>query len=100
MHIQKTWTSTSYTNYDYYYTYDDAMEVSKAEAKAFEAKKKGESSIPTVGMSSSEVESSKWGKPDKINKDTYSWGTSEQWVYNDYGYVYIKNGKVTSVSER
>lgn len=57
-------------------------------------------SIPKVGMSASEVRKTKWGSPDKINKDTYSWGTSEQWVYNKYGYVYLENGIVTSVSER
>lgn len=57
-------------------------------------------SIPKVGMTSSEVRKTKWGSPDKINKDTYSWGTTEQWVYDDYGYVYFKNGIVTSVSER
>ena len=57
-------------------------------------------SIPTVGMTDSQVRSSKWGNPDKINKDTYSWGTTEQWVYDKYGYVYFKNGIVSSVSER
>lgn len=57
-------------------------------------------SIPKVGMTASEVEKTSWGKPDKKNKDTYSWGTTEQWVYNDKGYVYFENGKVTSVSER
>lgn len=57
-------------------------------------------SNPKVGMTSSEVRKSKWGSPDKINKDTYSWGTKEQWVYNKYGYVYLENGIVTSVSER
>lgn len=57
-------------------------------------------SIPKVGMTSSEVRQTKWGSPDKINKNTYSWGTTEQWVYNKYGYVYFRDGKVSSVSER
>lgn len=57
-------------------------------------------SIPQVGMTASEVRKSKWGSPDKINKDTYSWGTTEQWVYNKYGYVYFRNGVVSSVSQR
>lgn len=35
------------------------------------------------------------GKPSDINTDTYSWGTFEQWVYDDY-YLYFKNGKLTS----
>lgn len=56
--------------------------------------------MPKVGMTASEVRSSTWGTPDKINKDTYSWGTTEQWVYNNLGYVYLENGIVTSVSQR
>lgn len=57
-------------------------------------------SIPKVGMTASEVEKTSWGTPDKKNKKTYSWGTTEQWVYDNKGYVYFENGKVTSVSER
>lgn len=56
--------------------------------------------IPQIGMTAAEVRGSKWGTPDHINKDTYSWGTTEQWVYNSEGYVYFENGIVTSVSER
>lgn len=55
---------------------------------------------PQIGMTSSEVKSTNWGNPDKINKDTYSWGTTEQWVYNNKGYIYFRNGIVTSISER
>lgn len=55
---------------------------------------------PKIGMTAAEVKNSSWGSPDKINKDTYSWGTTEQWVYNKKGYIYFKNGKVTSISER
>ena len=55
---------------------------------------------PQIGMTSSEVKSTNWGNPDKINKDTYSWGTTEQWVYNNKGYIYFRNGVVTSISER
>lgn len=57
-------------------------------------------SSPSIGMSAAEVRKSSWGSPDKVNKDTYSWGTTEQWVYNKKGYIYFKNGKVTSISER
>lgn len=56
--------------------------------------------MPKVGMTANEVKNSTWGTPDKINKDTYSWGTTEQWVYNNLGYVYLENGIVTSVSQR
>lgn len=54
---------------------------------------------PTIGMTASQVKASTWGSPRKINKDTYSWGTTEQWVYSR-GYIYFENGKVTSISER
>lgn len=57
-------------------------------------------SAPRIGMSSSEVKNSSWGSPDSINKDTYSWGVKEQWVYKDKGYVYLEDGVVTSISER
>lgn len=57
-------------------------------------------SIPRIGMTATEVRNSSWGSPDKINKDTYSWGTTEQWVYNKKGYIYFRNGVVTSISER
>ena len=55
-------------------------------------------SIPKVGMTAEQVRKSRWGNPNKINKDTYSWGVTEQWVYKQ-GYVYLENGIVTSVSE-
>lgn len=55
---------------------------------------------PKIGMNKKEIESSTWGYPDKKNSDTYSWGTREQWVYKNKGYIYFENGKVTSISER
>ena len=54
---------------------------------------------PKIGMTANEVENSTWGRPDKINKDTYSWGTTEQWVYGNGRYIYFRNGKVSSISE-
>lgn len=54
---------------------------------------------PNIGMTKEEVEYSTWGKPNKINKSTYSWGTTEQWVYSGYRYIFFENGKVTSISE-
>ena len=54
---------------------------------------------PSIGMTTSQVRNSTWGSPKKVNKNTYSWGTKEQWVY-DKGYIYFENGKVTSISER
>lgn len=65
-----------------------------------EQDKKLSEKIPQIGMTKEEVKKTKWGSPDKVNKDTYSWGTKEQWVYDKKGYVYFENGVVTSVSER
>ena len=56
-------------------------------------------SKPKIGMSREEVNNSTWGEPRDINKSTYSWGTTEQWVYPDNKYVYFDDGIVTSVSE-
>lgn len=54
---------------------------------------------PEIGMTADEVKKSTWGEPTKINKTTYSWGTSEQWVYSNYRYIYFENGIVTAIQE-
>ena len=48
-------------------------------------------------MSKQDVLDSSWGKPTKINKSVYSWGTHEQWVYPNDNYLYFENGKLTSI---
>ena len=45
-----------------------------------------------IGMSKQDVLDSSWGEPTKINKSVYSWGTTEQWVYPNYNYLYFENG--------
>ena len=92
----------------YYKSEDESLKYAQSEYEGLSQKLEDEqnkneelaNSIPKVGMSASEVRKTKWGSPDKINKDTYAWGTTEQWVYDDYGYVYLENGIVTTVSER
>ena len=54
---------------------------------------------PAIGMTADEVILSTWGNPKEINKSTYSWGTSEQWVYSGYRYIYLDDGIVTSIQE-
>jgi hypothetical protein len=55
----------------------------------------------TVGMSAGEVLQS-WGQPTKINRSTFAWGTSEQWIYR-YGpiqntrYIYLDNDRVVAI---
>ena len=92
--ISKGNSNDGYEVYNYYYNRLDAYN------EALDKQPSNKPSKPTIGMSASEVRNTKWGAPDKINKDTYSWGTTEQWVYKSHGYVYFENGKVTSISER
>lgn len=54
---------------------------------------------PAIGMTEEEVLNSTWGEPQKKNKHTYSWGTSEQWVYPHNRYIYFEDEIVTSISE-
>lgn len=70
--------------------YNNAMEQTKEELRK---------SPPKVGMTESQVRNCAWGAPNDINRDEYSWGVKEQWVY-DEGYVYFEDGIVTSVSYR
>lgn len=85
-------------------TYTPYM-VAKIEAAAQEREEKlaeqeyWENKIPEVGMTVDEVKKTSWGLPERINKNTYSWGTTEQWSYPGKGYVYFENGIVTSISQ-
>ncbi|GGN99786.1 tetratricopeptide repeat protein [Saccharibacillus kuerlensis] len=54
---------------------------------------------PTIGMTASEVRASNWGSPIDINTTTTEYVVLEQWVYNDYKYIYLEDGIVTSISE-
>ena len=95
------------TNQYYYAGESASLAKSKAEydKRLFEKNEREEAaeklsqSPPEIGMTKDEVERCAWGYPDKKNVDTYSWGTSEQWVYRSKGYVYFRNGTVSSVSE-
>ena len=55
--------------------------------------------IPSIGMTALEVRRSTWGEPQKINIDTYAWGTSEQWVYSNNKYIYLENGIVVAIQD-
>lgn len=54
---------------------------------------------PSIGMTKTEVENSTWGRPNKINKTTTTYGISEQWCYSNYRYIFFKDGIVTSIQE-
>lgn len=95
--------SVIFTSREYYSSEESAIiakQESEEETATYnEEKDTLKASNPKIGMTADEVKKCSWGYPDKINKDTYSWGVKEQWVYDDYGYVYLENGVVTSVSE-
>lgn len=55
--------------------------------------------VPKIGMTKKEVESSLWGKPDKINKTKTQYSTKEQWCYSGNRYVYFENNIVTSIQK-
>jgi hypothetical protein len=53
---------------------------------------------PFIGMTKDDLLNySRWGKPNDINKTITKYGTSEQWVYNNRGYIYLEDGKVTAI---
>lgn len=54
---------------------------------------------PEIGMTVEEVLVSTWGRPEDINKTTTKYGTSEQWCYPGYKYIYFEDGIVDSISE-
>ena len=37
-----------------------------------------------------------WGKPQDINTSVGNWGVHKQYCYENYKYVYVENGYVTS----
>lgn len=51
----------------------------------------------TIGMTKDDVLLSSWGAPSNINKTVNAYGTSEQWVYDNYNYLYFENGILTSI---
>lgn len=48
-------------------------------------------------MTDKEALKSTWRKPTKINTTKNINGTSEQWVYDNYKYLYFENGILTSI---
>jgi hypothetical protein len=61
---------------------------------AAECKRRGD---PRIGMTSKQVTETCWGKPDQVNRTETALGITDQYVYEGRGYVYLRNGVVTSV---
>lgn len=64
-------------------------------AETAERKRKKSRGV-TIGMSREDVLASSWGRPEKVNKTTNQYGTSEQWVYPG-GYLYFEDGTLTTI---
>ncbi len=58
-----------------------------------------EKPTPAIGMTANEILGSNWGEPKSKNKTTTAYGTSEQWVYSNYRYIYLDDGIVTAIQE-
>lgn len=50
-----------------------------------------------IGMTRLEVLKEGWGKPKDINRTTTSHGTREQWIYDNYQYLYFEDGVLTTI---
>lgn len=51
-----------------------------------------------IGMDTSDIIlKTNWGVPDKKNKTETKHGTSEQWMYENRGYLYFESGKLTAI---
>lgn len=89
-------------NLDYYYSLEGIKKANEEGQKwkdYLAEQERIKNTPPHPGMSKSDVENGAWGKPQRINKTTYSWGVTEQWCYTQNRYVYFKNGIVIAVSE-
>lgn len=50
-----------------------------------------------IGMTQEEVLTEGWGRPIDVNKTITANGVSEQWVYDNYNYLYFEDGILTSI---
>ena len=77
--------------------YEDTAEGKKDIANQLQLAKKPNAAI---GMTKSQVRNkTNWGEPKYINTTTNKYGTHEQWVYDDYQYLYFDNGKLTTIQQ-
>lgn len=70
-----------------------AQEAAKEAAEKARRKQEG----VVIGMTQQEVLDSCWGNPLKINRTTTVYGVSEQWVYDNYNYLYFEDGILTAI---
>lgn len=61
---------------------------------AADCKRRGD---PRIGMTAKQVEASCWGKPEHVNRRQTASAITDQYVYGDGRFVYLRNGIVTSI---
>jgi hypothetical protein len=50
-----------------------------------------------IGMSTEEVRTVGWGRPNSINRTTTAYGVREQWVYGGKNYLYFEDGFLKTI---
>lgn len=49
-----------------------------------------------IGMTAEQCRAA-WGRPRSINRSTYTFGVHEQWCYGGHNYLYMEDGRLTSI---
>ncbi|MFB5281911.1 hypothetical protein [Peribacillus sp. Hz7] len=53
----------------------------------------------SIGMTKEEVLTEGWGRPQDVNRTITANGTSEQWVYAGYRYLYFEDGILVTIQD-
>lgn len=53
----------------------------------------------TIGMTADQVKECGWGKPNYVNRTITKSTVTEQWVYGDGVYLYIRDGKLVAIQD-
>ncbi|MFT5875115.1 MAG: hypothetical protein ACI8WT_004096 [Clostridium sp.] len=77
---------------------DEIEKKAKVEAEV-QAEEELKYSPPYVGMTEADLRKCEWGQPDDVNTTTTAYGTSKQYCYSGYKYVYVEDGVVTSIQD-
>ena len=73
-----------------------AEQAETRKAKAADAARRRKEGV-LIGMTQEEVLASSWGRPQRVNRTTTEYSTTEQWVYSG-GYLYFRNGRLEAIS--
>lgn len=80
---------------------DYQVELEEKRLKEIEYRKQlAKKPSAAIGMTKSQVKNkTSWGEPRYIKTTTSKYGTHEQWVYDDYQYLYFDDGKLTTIQQ-